>query len=268
MTQRILAVALVLACMMTTAAFAGPKHIVAFGDSFSDDGISDGYGFSRKSNGDVWVEHLAKMLGVSLEDRAWCGAKSGMGNAAGFDDWSGLAWQVDEFEASGNQDETLYTVLIGINDIYDGGDKGELVVNNIVSALDKLADKGAKNILVSNVPDITHAPAYIKDYAAKKAAVQKVTRDINFRLESALFGEGGFVAQHPDVKLYMVYAYGVFERLVAERHFKNMVEPWYGTYKYPHPDSHMWWDSWHPMTEAHRALAQAAVKALEAGSEQ
>ncbi|WP_187170381.1 SGNH/GDSL hydrolase family protein [Salidesulfovibrio onnuriiensis] len=265
MAKRILAVALMLIFVLATQAQAGTKRIVAFGDSFSDDGISDGYGFSRKSNGDVWVEHLARMLHAELEDRAWCGARSGSGNAAGFDDWSGLAWQVDNFQPKWEQDDTLYTVLIGINDIYDGDDRAGEVVGNILSAMNKLAGKGAVNILVSNVPDITLAPAYIKDYAAKKEAVQKVTRDINARLETALFGKGGFAGNHPSVHVYFVDAYGVFNELVAGKHFKNMEEPWYGTYKYPHPDGHMWWDSWHPMTEAHRTLARAAVQAVEAG---
>lgn len=241
------------------------KRILSFGDSFSDNGFCNGCGYNRLSNGDVWVEHLSGMLGATLEDRAWCGAQSGIGNTSGPADWSGLAWQVETYQPAGSLDDTLCTVLIGINDIYEGEGSAETVVGNIVSAMEKLVAKGVRNLLVSNVPDITLAPAYVTEYAAKKPAVQALVRDINARLHDALCGESGFARRHPEVRLYRLDACDVFEGLVRDGRFANVSEPWNGTYAFPAADGYMWWDSWHPMTATHRVLAEAALRALKSG---
>ncbi|WP_243545151.1 SGNH/GDSL hydrolase family protein [Pseudodesulfovibrio tunisiensis] len=238
------------------------KRIVAFGDSFSDNGFSNGCGYNRLSNGKVWVEHLADMLGVELEDRAWCGAQSGLGNASGPKDWSGLNWQVQNFKPQGELGDTLCTVLIGINDIYDGSGSTENVVENSVIALERLVDKGVRHLLVSNVPNITHAPAYAGEYAACREIVLKKVHDINALLEPALFASDGFAHRHPEVTLHRVKAWDVFECAVEQGRFTRLSEPWNGTYAFPEADGYMWWDDWHPMTAMHRIFAQAALEEL------
>lgn len=92
------------------------KTIVAFGDSFTDNGHIDGNGFDRDSNGYVWVEYLKEMMAVEkLDNRAWGGARTNNGHFMGFN-WSGFNWQVDRYEPTTNPEETLYTVWIGVND--------------------------------------------------------------------------------------------------------------------------------------------------------
>jgi hypothetical protein len=49
------------------------SHLVSFGDSLSDNGNSDGYGFGVYSNGPVWVDYLADDLDVDLLDMAYGG---------------------------------------------------------------------------------------------------------------------------------------------------------------------------------------------------
>jgi len=240
------------------------QHILAFGDSFSDNGFSNGCGYNRLSNGKVWVEYLAELLNASLEDRAWCGATSSQGNASGPENWSGLAWQVETYKPHNNGTDILCTILIGINDVYEGNSSAENVVVNIVSAIEDLADKGIKRFLVSNVPDITHAPAYGKEYAPAKERVQDTIKQLNSQLERALFYTGGLSIRRPDIELFpLLDAYTVFNKLVSDKKFTNTHEPWNDTYSYPHPYSYIWWDAWHPMTEAHRVLALAAVEVLE-----
>ncbi len=242
------------------------QHILAFGDSFSDNGFSNGCGYNRLSNGKVWVEHLSDMLDIPLEDRAWCGAQSGQGNASGPTDWSGLAWQVDTYIPDNNTQNILCTLLIGINDVYDGKGQVNNVVGNIISALESLVSKGLRRFLVANLPNITHAPAYAtEEYAHLKDVVSEAIFAINCQLESCLFDSGGFVSRHPEIVVMPLNVYEIFEELVTGTHFKVTDKPWNGTYASPRTASHLWWDDWHPMTEAHRKLALAAVSKLKKG---
>lgn len=106
------------------------SHIVAFGDSLSDNGSNtsyipgvgavfgnDRYGFGIASNGDVWVENLALTMGASLDDRAYCGATTA-------DLPVGLKWQAIQYLADLSDasfasavtpvsDNTLYTLWVG-----------------------------------------------------------------------------------------------------------------------------------------------------------
>ena len=83
------------------------KNIVAFGDSFTDNGHIDGYGFNRDTNGHVWVEHLAEMMQCQeLDNRAWGGARTDNGHFMGFD-WSGFNWQIDGYNMTTDPEETL-----------------------------------------------------------------------------------------------------------------------------------------------------------------
>lgn len=87
-------------------------HIVAFGDSFTDNGHIDGHGFNRDSNGKVWVEYLSdKLQAQDLDNRAWGGARTDDGHYLGFD-WSGFNWQIDHFELQSKPKETLFTVCV------------------------------------------------------------------------------------------------------------------------------------------------------------
>ena len=141
------------------------EYIVAFGDSISDNGFDDGYGFKRPSNGKIWVEYLGEMLGDSVvESRAWSGAMSGEGNySKAAKDWSGLLWQVTNYAPTTNTQKTLYTVEIGINDLHDpsNGIAPAQVVDNFTKTLDILVNKGAIHIMVWNIPSSITFPGYI-----------------------------------------------------------------------------------------------------------
>ena len=95
------------------------KTIVAFGDSFTDNGHIGGYGFDRDTNGLVWAEYLKEMIECQeLDNRAWGGARTDNGHFLGFD-WSGFNWQIDGYKPVTDPEETLYTVWIGVNDYWD-----------------------------------------------------------------------------------------------------------------------------------------------------
>ena len=83
------------------------RKIVAFGDSFTDNGYINGHGFNRDTNGYVWVEYLAKMIECQeVDNRAWGGARTDNGHFLGFD-WSGFNWQIDNYKTPINSDKNV-----------------------------------------------------------------------------------------------------------------------------------------------------------------
>lgn len=155
------------------------QHIVVFGDSLSDNGNfyenehhqpppSPDEG--RFSDGPVWVEYLSNLYFPSspsthLLDYAFGGAEvSSIINSK--QPLASLAGQINAYlSAHGNEDQqdNLFIVWIGSNN-YLGAPPDEshhLVaeINDIiVDHLQLLASKGAKKIMVVNLPDLSKAP--------------------------------------------------------------------------------------------------------------
>jgi phospholipase/lecithinase/hemolysin len=240
------------------------NNIVAFGDSFTDNGHIDGYGFDRDSNGKVWVEHLKDMLGSQvLDDRAWGGARTDNGHYLGFD-WSGFNWQVDKYELKSNPEETLFAVWIGVNDYWDAKEDPTNSVKNIKTGLIKLIDKGAKYFVVFNNFDLTISLGYgpETEYHDLIPAVKRLTKEFNEGIYSMLFDDKtGLKKAYPEIKIYFIDIYSFMNDLVQNNEYNNT--PWKGSYKYPDPKKFLWYDEWHPMTNCHYQIAELVLKELK-----
>ncbi len=164
----------------------------AFGDSYSDNGgarritteiLEDSktpeeayikpsdelYWECRYSNGKTAIEVLADKLDVKLTNYAIGGATSGRENYSAWMNHvrdTGVLGQVDEFEKSLNGEkadpEALYYIFASTNDYYlfmDYEQPGTIVevadktVENIETAVTKLASLGAQKFLVVNCTD-------------------------------------------------------------------------------------------------------------------
>lgn len=239
------------------------KNIVAFGDSFTDNGYINGHGFNRDTNGYVWVEYLAEMLGCQeVDNRAWGGARTDNGHYMGFD-WSGFNWQIDKYTIDSEPDETLYTVWIGVNDYWDTKDDPTNSVKNIQTGLIKLIDKGAKHFVVFNNFDLTLSLGYSSktEYQSLIPEVKKLTRRFNSELFNMLFErETGLAPSYPDIKIYFIDIQTFMNDLVASKQFHQ--SPWRGTYQFPDPDKYLWYDEWHPMTSCHKQIAELVLDKL------
>ena len=165
------------------------SKVVAFGDSVSDNGFQDGAGFQPYTNGYVWVEYLANSLPggpVPVRSDAWGGA---MTNQANWDkiDWSGLLWQIDQYEKEIGQEDiskVLYTIYCGGNDFW--GKKKDVAVsaNNIVTAMERLKKIGAKHIVLANQYTAVISPGYLKgDYVSYRAPLTKFKKSLNDNLK-------------------------------------------------------------------------------------
>lgn len=133
-------------------------------------------GFSRESNGPVWIEHLAKGMAPSVSapigsrnvNFAYSGATSSDDNIAGPVTGTGLNAQIDDFAARGlrGEKDDLFVVAIGTNDFIrdlgtrDMRETSAEVISNIEAGLDRLAGFGAGRVLVEDVPNLHRAPAF------------------------------------------------------------------------------------------------------------
>ena len=174
--------AAVLAALLAGPACAdGFSNAYFFGDSLSDTGnVFTYYGGAlpvapyyegRFSNGKVWVEYLAEGIGhadaakASLlggNNYAWGGARTSGGTVPS------LLAQIGSFTTplAAVDADALYVVVAGGNDMRDArsgpqaniGAVAKAATDNLKSAIDTLAGKGARNILVANLPDLGATP--------------------------------------------------------------------------------------------------------------
>lgn len=133
-------------------------------------------GFSRESNGPVWIEHLvpgiAPSSGAVQGSRnvnfAFSGATSGDDNIAGPVAGTGFDAQLDSFVERNLRGETgdLFVVALGTNDfirdlgVRDLRETSAEVLGNLGAGIDRLAGYGAERLLVEDVPNFHLAPAF------------------------------------------------------------------------------------------------------------
>lgn len=158
------------------------KNIVAFGDSLSDNGnlyeymkhripISPPYYEGRFTNGPIWVELLATHYFSSnaserLLDYAFGGAAvADEADEADEDALFTLQHEVEVYLLAHDNKadpDSLFTVWMGANNYLavpeDVNHTIEMVTSGIERSLIRLAEKGAKNILVINLPDLGRTP--------------------------------------------------------------------------------------------------------------
>ena len=244
------------------------QHLVVFGDSLSDNGIDDGHGFLRYSNGKVWPEYLAERIGAKTVDvRAWSGAMSGMGNYnSNAKDWSGLLWQVREYTPTTAMDETLIIAEIGTNDLHDPDMKitPKQVVGNVVKALEQLSSKGVKHLMLWNLNTTLVPPGYtdkkyewFEYYKTKKDAAIEQFGQFNLLIQNAV---ADFNKRDKSIQVILFDANSAVAEIAKE--FTNTTTPWKGTKFYPKKGEWFWFDHWHFMTETHKYLSDYVFKAL------
>lgn len=194
------------------------NQVVVFGDSLSDNGNlyeymkhrfppSPPYYQGRFSNGPVWVEHLLTMYyhdkaPAHLLDYAFGGA--GVSTPDNDDVLFTLNREVDAYLlAHHDQAEasSLFVIWIGANNylaLQDEVAQGVTMVNEgIKTNLERLIAKGAKQLLVINLPDVSQSPvAKIVDDADTLAYLHECSVQHNAQLH--LTAEA-VQAQHPDV---------------------------------------------------------------------
>ena len=283
------------------ASSASPSFstLYAFGDSLSDVGndyaASDGvlptpviYSDGRFSNGNLWLQDLAKQLGLgpvkaSLDggkDFAYGGAETGgevLHSVLPID----LPSQFAQFLVDDPHPEVnaLYTLSIGANDVIDAisayaSNPSEATtdvqqaVNNEISFIGDLATVGARNFSILNVPDLGKTPAEARDSA--------VATQLSSLYNNDLFTDLQALATKDNLSIHLVDTFALLDFAVADPSafgLKNVTKPvWTGNYYNPlsghlnahgaAQDKYLFFDHLHPTETGHEAIAAQAYAGL------
>lgn len=260
----------------------GINKLISFGDSLSDtqnmfNGSlwrlpnSSSWMAGRFSNGRVWPEYVAGSLGLPLYNWAVGGAAADRylvvpGVLQQVQSWQTYMRSAPDYQP-GN---TLFSVLVGANDLMTYGRSVDQVMTGLRQALELLIGSGARNILLLNLPDISRAPEFRLRSDGLQLAAQ--VRDYNQRLNamvSELQGRYGST-----LILRQFDSYAVFNELLAEPArfgINNIRDACLAInttsavmYAQPHtpqpacqnPGQYLFWDMLHPTTHTHQLLAE------------
>ncbi len=274
---RLIAAAGLLLGLWTAPAPAQPiTRIVAFGDSLSDTGnvfAATGrplapYYQGRYSNGPVWVESLASRLGVPAPapsltggtNNAWGGAETGTGTSP-----SGTP-NIRTQAASWLSGHTptaaeLYTVWGGGNDFLNGQTNPAVPANNLAAAVTALANAGARQFLVPNLPQLGFTPAGQALPPAQRDALNALTLAFDSQLTAAL---NQVQASTPGVQIFRLDIDQLFIDVRANPSqfgFTNVTQSALAA-GVVSGQGYLFWDDIHPTTAAHQIIGDRAFAAV------
>ncbi|AWN73289.1 GDSL family lysophospholipase PlaA [Legionella anisa] len=213
--------------------WATPLHnIVVFGDSLSDNGNlykfmkyqlppSPPYFEGRFSNGPVWIEHLIASYfpenpNEHLLDYAYGGA--GVSEEEGDDEvLFTLRREVKNYLLEHNDkasEDSLFVIWIGSNNYLAFPEEVEKTLHDvhagIVHSIQRLVEKGAKHILVVNLPDLGRTPAAIEFDSVD--AMTYFAREHNDLLRKSI---DDFRQEYPDVEWLYYDLHKAFEEVMT-----------------------------------------------------
>lgn len=283
MKKKILLLAIITVLSFIMTAFAPSilsvkkiNQLYIFGDSLSDTGniyratagaypSSPPYFQGRYSNGLVWVEYLASGLKLTAKQStnfAFGGATTGTSSMNGI---PGLLAQVNNF-TKGHPDinpNALYVLWAGANDYLYGASNSTMPIENLSKAIQLLSTRGAKKILVANIPDLGKLPA--TRYTAKSTSLSESATASNLSLAKSfevLNDKLGHDTQIIELDVNSLYREAITEP--AKFGFTNVTNACLNNVAVcDNPDKFLFWDGIHPTTAGHRILAEAALKALK-----
>lgn len=270
-------------------------NLVVYGDSLSDSGnvflLAQGqapdqaqYWQGRWSNGPVWSEDLAGLMGLSnglilsqvitqqaplplfgslFFNNAFGGAKTGTGAQLPVVDFLDQVNQAVANQVTIPQN-TLVAVWIGANDFLSADLSTQQqvaavignAINNIITGLTLLVNNmGATDIAVFDLPDLGATP---RNNGTPEGAAQgrAVSQAFNNALSQAL---GGFAAGNPGVNIYPISSFDLFDKALAHPGlygFTNTTAAALLSGKtFDEAQGYIFWDPIHPTAQTHRQLA-------------
>lgn len=268
-------IVLALLLLLPVSVWASYSTIVAFGDSLSDNGYADGYGYGVWTNGSVWLTYLADSshLNCTLQDYAFGGATTAS-------TYANLGWQVSTYLTANptisNSSSTLFTLWAGGNDFlaifnnpaYSTWTDAQrnaafyaainTAATNMAGAVNSLVTAGAKNILVMDLPNLGATP-FLNWDPSTMANGQALTMGYNYALGQAMAGFSGVTG----LNLYTFSTYAFLQDALAHP----------GTYNFANTEdalsdaenpvgNYVFWDSIHPTTYTHSLIAGEVEKVV------
>jgi len=300
--KALFAAAAALALSASLARADSVSQLVDFGDSLSDTGNiydlttslwpltsivpgSPGYYNGHFSNGPIWIEQFATLMGLPAPtpsrlggaDYAYGSATSGSGNSQLV--IPNIQTQINDWTTNHVSNSTqLFTLLGGATDLLTTLDNGDAPANqlnistqaahNIAAGVQSLYNDGARNILVANLPDLGLVPRYHGTSNQTQATTDSTTFNTTLAADLATLS-----AASPGLTLHLLHLQTFFYAAIANPAaygLTNVTDRAYtGDNSYagngtavPDPSGYLFWDSVHPTTTGHALLAQAAFAAI------
>jgi phospholipase/lecithinase/hemolysin len=252
--------------------------MVMFGDSLSDIGNvydqtfhiapqSPPYFDGRYSNGPLWVERLADGLNLAApnysrdggKDYAYAGVKTGGGSTFIFPfSFPNLGSQINSYLQNNTPTPTeLFTVWGGGNDFIDGQTNPAIPVNNLVNHVTALANAGAKNIVVPNLPPLGFTPRFRG--TANESVMNTRTTQFNSQLATAMTT----VESSLNINIFQLDVAGFFAQALANPASFGLTNvtgtALVGNTPAPNQDEYLFWDDIHPTRVGHQLLGTLAT---------
>jgi thermolabile hemolysin len=256
------------------------SQIVVYGDSLSDVGkaatatggavppYSPLFGGGRFSNGPIWIEYLAASFGISANNNfAVGGATSGTENTIQplFPvPIPGLIGIQDQVSSNPITDpDALYILWGGANDYLGAGvTNPSVTVGNLSSEISTLIGRGAKNILVPNLPNLGKLPVTLGTPNA--AGLDLLTQGHNAGLAASIANLSSFF---PSVKLSLLDVNSLFNRAIANPSnfgLDNVTNQCITEISLCQtPQTYLFWDDIHPTTTGHQLIGNLAFESLQ-----
>ncbi|MHB1238935.1 MAG: SGNH/GDSL hydrolase family protein [Gammaproteobacteria bacterium] len=237
------------------------------------------YASGRFSNGPVWAEDLAGMLGLSAapsllggSDYAFGGARTGPAGSIP----PSLLDQSQTLLAAypgGLPHNALYVVWGGSNDVRDAATSAnplaalKTAVANVGGIVQDLIGAGAGTILVPNVPNLGLTPAAQDAGVATDATLLSATFDT--LLNSTL---GGIRTLHPGTRLLGLDIFGLIDQVTSNPGAYGLTDVTNPCLSFGQanpnlaycsdPNHYLFWDGIHPTAAGHEIIAIAARRAV------
>ena len=257
-------------------------NLFVFGDSLSDNGnafaatggaipASPPYFNGRASNGPVWVETLsANLEPFSVRNQAFFGALSGTLNQVNIvvpeaPTLPGLQGQIDNLVVPAIQPSplvsSLHVILAGANDYTSGVETNPaVVVNNLTTAVNKLANLGARNFLIANLPDLGNTPGARESAVEVQQGLTQLSNAHNAALASAIAG----LEQNPNINIIDLDVRTFVDSAIANPSqfgFTNVTDNFLESGA-TNPSEYLFWDRSHPTNPGHNQIADVALKEI------
>jgi thermolabile hemolysin len=260
------------------------SQLVVYGDSLSDLGraaaatggaappYSSLVGGGRFSNGPIWVEYLAASLGIPASGNpatnfAVGGATTGTTNTIQplipfpIPALNGIQQQVSNNAIS--DPDALYVIWGGANDYLGGGITNPAIpVGNLFTEINSLIGRGARNIVVPNLPSLGALPS-TRNLGVTAIGLNNLTAAHNTGLAATI---GDLSVANPTVNLRLLDVNGLFNRVVANPSsfgFTDVTNQCIvATTVCTNPSANLFWDEIHPTTEGHRLIGELAFNTV------
>jgi len=279
-----------LGCAATLPSSGPFSRLIVFGDSYSDTGNLNSeigvpaapYYSGRFTDGPVWIEGVADHLRLQVLPSYFGGtnyAHGGASSETGLESADGMAIGLNAQEQarlySGHPDGSeLFVVWCGSVDVLlmlkgTCHSTPDHVADNVGAIIQSLYDRGGRQFLVPNIPNLGLSPQFNSSDQAAAA------RDLCAAITDALSTRLDQLANLPNIHIYRLDAAGILANMATDpiAPITEISAPiWSGTVSgysgggvlEPNPEAFLYWDFNHPSHAWHAAVAETAIDLLAA----